>query len=212
MGDQTFDHAQNGYLGSILRMNQKIVTLSKSNLDLSEFVDAAVQLQNDVNALFDSSKNTAAKGNAAPAGIKQILEKKEGLFRQNMMGKRVNYAARSVISPDPNIETSEIGIPMVFASKLTYPEPVTNTNVHELRKNVINGPEEYPGATYIQNEDGSMISLENFNRDKRIALANQLLTPSSSSLANTNESFLNKKVFRHLKDGDVLLVNRKFGC
>ncbi len=43
----------------------------------------------------------------------QILEKKEGLFRKHMMGKRVDYAARSVISPDPYINMDEIGVPMV---------------------------------------------------------------------------------------------------
>jgi hypothetical protein len=51
-------------------------------------------------------------------GIRQVLEKKEGLFRMNMMGKRVNFACRSVISPDPYIGTHEIGIPMVFATKV----------------------------------------------------------------------------------------------
>lgn len=55
-------------------------------------------------------------------GICQLLEKKEGLFRQKMMGKRVNYACRSVISPDPYIAVNEIGIPPCFAVKLTYPE------------------------------------------------------------------------------------------
>lgn len=61
------------------------------------------------------------------------------------MGKRVNFAARSVISPDPCISTCEIGIPEVFAKKLTFPQPVTPWNVHELRQAVINGPECYPG-------------------------------------------------------------------
>jgi len=74
-----------------------------------------------------------------------LLEKKAGLFRKNMMGKRVNYAARSVISPDPNINTNEIGVPMVFAKALTYPTPVTPWNVHELRQAVMNGPNVYPG-------------------------------------------------------------------
>jgi len=56
------------------------------------------------------------------SGICQILEKKEGMFRQKMMGKRVNYACRSVISPDPYLDVNEIGIPPCFAVKLTYPE------------------------------------------------------------------------------------------
>lgn len=74
-------------------------------------------------------------------------------------GKRVNYAARSVISPDINIEPSEIGIPPVFARKLTFPEPVTPENFHELRQLVINGPRGYPGASMIELDGGQHISL-----------------------------------------------------
>ncbi len=62
-----------------------------------------------------------------------------------MMGKRVNYAARSVISPDPCININEIGVPYVFAKKLTYPQPVTPWNFQELKQMVINGPDKHPG-------------------------------------------------------------------
>jgi len=55
-------------------------------------------------------------------GICQLLERKEGMFRQKMMGKRVNFACRSVISPDPYLAVNEIGIPPYFALRLTYPE------------------------------------------------------------------------------------------
>jgi DNA-directed RNA polymerase beta' subunit len=92
-------------------------------------------------------------------GIKQKLEKKEGLFRKNMMGKRVNFAARSVISPDPNIEPNEIGVPLVFAKKLTFPEPVTSFNFYEMKAAVINGCEKYPGASAIENGELIMSSL-----------------------------------------------------
>ena len=56
------------------------------------------------------------------SGICQLLEKKEGIFRQKMMGKRVNFACRSVISPDPYLAVNEIGVPPYFAVRLTYPE------------------------------------------------------------------------------------------
>lgn len=74
-----------------------------------------------------------------------MLEKKEGLFRKHMMGKRVNYACRSVISPDPYIGTTEIGIPLRFAKELTYPMPVADWNVERLRELVENGANVYPG-------------------------------------------------------------------
>lgn len=78
-------------------------------------------------------------------GLKQVLEKKSGVIRLNMMGKRVNYAARTVITPDPFIDVDEIGLPEIFARKLSYPVPVTSWNVSELRKMVINGPAVHPG-------------------------------------------------------------------
>ena len=50
-----------------------------------------------------------------------------------MMGKRVNYAARSVISPDPNLNTNEVGVPLFMAKKLTFPESINEHNIEKLR-------------------------------------------------------------------------------
>jgi DNA-directed RNA polymerase I subunit RPA1 len=109
------------------------------------------------------------------------------------------------------IETSEIGIPMVFAKKLTFPEPVTQYNAKEMRQAIINGPETYPGATSVEHEDGTLTILQKFDRDQRVALANQLLTPASNLSVNASEhaQFINKKVHRHLRNGDMLLLNRQ---
>ena len=75
----------------------------------------------------------------------QVIEKKEGVIRMHMMGKRVNFAARTVITPDPCLNIEEIGIPEAFATSLSYPVPVTTWNVAELRQMVLNGPNVYPG-------------------------------------------------------------------
>lgn len=169
--------------------------------------NAWIELQEAVNSLIDSSRNPiqGAAGRQGLDGIKQKLERKEGLFRKNMMGKRVNFAARSVISPDPNIETNEIGVPPVFAKKLTYPEPVTNHNFYELKEAVLNGVERWPGATAIENENGQVISLRTKTFEERQAIANQLLAPSSTSVNGAR----NKKVHRHLNNGDIVLMNRQ---
>jgi DNA-directed RNA polymerase beta' subunit len=164
-----------------------------------------VELQENVNALVDKSSSRFRNNQRHPEGVKQILEKKEGLFRQNMMGKRVNFAARSVISPDPNIETNEIGVPPVFARRLTYPEPVTNFNYFELRQAVMNGEDIWPGAVAIESEDGRLISLRGKSADERLALANQLLAPSKSRMNGS----LSKKVHRHLNNGDIVIMNRQ---
>lgn len=175
--------------------------------DFSKFQNLCVRLQDAVNSLIDSSKAPLQGnyGRVLEDGIKQKLEKKEGLFRLNMMGKRVNFAARSVISPDPNIETNEIGVPPVFAKKLTYPEPVNNHNFYELKEAVLNGVEKWPGAAAIENENGQVINLRSKNFEERQALANQLLAPSNTNFTGTR----NKKVHRHLNNGDIVLMNRQ---
>lgn len=208
---QISEAQQNSLYKSILRgcgkMAQIYNALNDDRGDITQLHQAWTELQEGVNALIDKSKNpvqgAAAKRNED--GIKQKLEKKEGLFRKNMMGKRVNYAARSVISPDPNIETNEIGVPPVFAKKLTYPEPVTSHNFRDMQQAVINGVDKWPGAFAVENENGQVVNLRNKSVDERISLANQLLAPTNSNAARTR----NKKVHRHLTNGDVVLMNRQ---
>ena len=169
------------------------------------------QLQDAVNSLIDRDRNPlqGAAGRRNADGVKQKLEKKEGMFRKYMMGKRVNFAARTVISPDPNIETNEIGVPPVFAVKLTYPEPVTNWNVEELQEAVRNGAFVWPGAVAIENENGQVVSLERKNAEERTALANQLLAPSTSHSGLGARGTRPKKVHRHLNNGDIVIMNRQ---
>ncbi|KAK5137137.1 hypothetical protein LTR08_000642 [Meristemomyces frigidus] len=166
-------------------------------------------LQDAVNSLVDRDRNPTQgpAGRRNPDGIKQKLEKKEGMFRKYMMGKRVNFAARTVISPDPNIETNEIGVPPVFAVKLTYPEPVTQWNVEELQEAVRNGPHVWPGAVAIESETGQVMNLERKNAEERTALANQLLAPSVG--AGNVRGTRPKKVHRHLNNGDIVIMNRQ---
>ena len=169
------------------------------------------QLQDAVNSLIDRDRNPlqGAAGRRNADGIKQKLEKKEGMFRKYMMGKRVNFAARTVISPDPNIETNEIGIPPVFAVKLTYPEPVTHWNAEELQECVRNGAFVWPGAVAIESEDGRVVSLERKTPEERTALANQLLAPSTSTSGFGARGTRPKKVHRHLNNGDIVIMNRQ---
>ena len=115
-----------------------------------------------------------------------------------MMGKRVNYSCRSVISPDPYIGTNEIGLPVYFAKTLTYPTPVTDLNVSEMRKLVLRGPNEYPGACWVELPNGRRLELDRMQEQKREALAARLL--SSNGIAT---------VGRQLRDGDMVIMNRQ---
>ncbi len=88
------------------------------------------------------------------------MKGKEGRFRSNLSGKRVDFSARTVISPDPNLDINEVGVPRDVAMRLHVPEKVTAWNIEEMKKLVINGPENYPGALYIIRPDGKRIRLE----------------------------------------------------
>lgn len=105
------------------------------------------QLQLRVSVIFNGAVDRTSS--MTPVGVKQLIEKKKGLFRMNIMGKRVNYSARTVVGPDPYISTVEIGIPMMFAKTLTYPVGVTSFNIKQLSRLVLNGPDNYPGATGV---------------------------------------------------------------
>ncbi|KAA1473475.1 beta and beta-prime subunits of DNA dependent RNA-polymerase [Dentipellis sp. KUC8613] len=240
MGEMMFEHPQNELLAKVLATAYRLRDLNEAmraagakkkegeegegegdaearRRVFGQLLEALIQLQVDVNSFMDSNKNPAPvrQGKLPPQGIKQGLEKKEGLFRKHMMGKRVNYAARSVISPDVNIEPNEIGVPPVFARKLTFPEPVTPANFHEMRQLVINGSKTYPGASIVEYEDGTQVYLERKTVEERTAIANQLLTPQEDARGGTlvglrtRTPAVNKKVYRHLRNGDMLILNRQ---
>ena len=180
--------------------------------------DAAIRawlaIQDAANSIIDSA---AASGlsKAARGGIRQELERKEGLFRMHMMGKRVNYAARSVISPDPYIAPGEVGVPPFIARRLTITETVTPFNVAALRKAVENGADEYPGAAAVEGEDGRVTSLATMKRSQREALAKTLLASDHAASAPTElreqgrPTISVKSVYRHMRDGDIMLTNRQ---
>ncbi|ESQ42341.1 hypothetical protein EUTSA_v10012446mg [Eutrema salsugineum] len=126
------------------------------------------------------------------SGILQRLKGKQGRFRANLSGKRVEYTGRTVISPDPNLKITEVGIPILMARILTFPECVSRHNIEKLRQCVRNGPNKYPGARSVRYPDGSSRTLVGDYR-KRIA----------------DELTIGCIVDRHLEEGDAVLFNRQ---
>lgn len=157
-----------------------------------------VDLQTTVNCFMDSSRDPKGNAGTSPNGIRQLLEKKEGIFRKHMMGKRVNYACRSVISPDPYIGTNEIGLPLYFAKTLTFPTPVTPINIADMQNLVRRGPSEYPGAVWVEFPNGQRLDLSKMKERNRNAIAARLLSENGVI-----------KVGRQLRDGDMVLMNRQ---
>ena len=122
--------------------------------------------------------------------VKERLNGKHGRVRGNLMGKRVDYSARSVITPDPNLSIAELGVPKKIAMNLTYPECVNTLNMNAMLRLVQNGPLIYPGAKILERKSGERIFLENVDRAS--------LTISYGD-----------KVHRHMLDGDPVLFNRQ---
>ena len=122
--------------------------------------------------------------------IQQRLGGKEGRIRYNIQGKRVEFSARSVITPDPNISVAEIGVPLEIAMNLTSPERVTPYNLTKLYKLVQNGADTWPGAKTIVRKDGRMISLKHVNTSELVLYEGDVVN-------------------RHLLDNDILLFNRQ---
>lgn len=69
--------------------------------------------------------------------VKQRLKSKEGRIRGNLMGKRVDFSARAVITPDPNLSIDQVGVPRTIAQNLTFPEIVTPFNIDRFACEII---------------------------------------------------------------------------
>ena len=123
--------------------------------------------------------------------ISQRLKGKEGRIRGNLMGKRVDFSARTVITPDPNLSLDQLGVPRSIALNLTIPETVTHFNMEKMKQLVENGPTQHPGAKYIIRSDGSIIDLKYVRRHTEIHLE------------------YGYKVERHINNGDFVIFNRQ---
>ena len=108
------------------------------------------QLQYHVATMFDNDMpgipRATQKSGRPVKSIKARLRSKEGRIRGNLMGKRVDFSARTVISPDPNLRLDQVGVPKTLAMALTFPEIVTPFNLKRLETFVRNGVNTYPGA------------------------------------------------------------------
>ena len=123
--------------------------------------------------------------------IRARLKGKEGRLRGNLMGKRVDFSARTVITGDPNLSLDEVGVPRSIARTLTYPESVTKYSIGRLQDLVRNGPNHHPGAKYVIRDTGERIDLRHHKRAGEIRLQ------------------YGWKVERHIVDGDYIIFNRQ---
>ena len=185
-------------------LTHQLITIIRDNNTLREKIDkgesadiidkyttllqcgVAAYIDNDIKGL----PQAAQRSGRPLKTLKSRLGAKSGRVRGNLMGKRVDYSARSVITPDPNIDVDELGVPEEIASNLTFPETVTIYNRDRLTAAIKNGPSVYPGAKNVYKKDVDKLF--------RLGFANR-------------EMFLQEGdiVHRHLVDGDTVLFNRQ---
>jgi len=182
-------------LVDILRINQRLLENMEAGAPQLIVEDLWELLQYHVTTYFDNEASgvpPARHRSGRPLKtLTQRLKGKEGRFRSNLSGKRVNFSARTVISPDPNISINEVGVPEMIAKEVTVPVYVNEWNIDEMRTYIENGPDIHPGANYVRNG----------NTKRRVTDETKEFI-----LEQLEPGFI---IDRHLKDGDMVLFNRQ---
>ncbi len=182
-------------LVDIIRINQRL----KENIEIGapDFIidDLWELLQYHVATFLDNTlSGIPAARHRSGRPLKTLadrLKSKEGRFRHNLSGKRVNFSARTVISPDPCISINEVGVPLFVAKELTIPVSVNENNIDELRKLIIYSPH-WPSANYVVRPDGRKKKITEENKEE----ISEEIEPGYI-------------VERHMKNGDIVLFNRQ---
>ncbi len=185
-------------LVDVIRINKRL----QNNIEIEapEFIidDLHELLQYHVSTLFYNDMNSVPPArHRSGRSLKSLIERvqgKQGRFRENLIGKRVNFSARTVISPDPNIGINEVGVPKLVAKKLTIPEKVTERNYDRLMEHVENGPDNHPGANYVFQPNGSRRRITEENQEE----LKEVIEPGEGWI-----------VERQIQDDDTVLFNRQ---
>ena len=182
-------------LSDIIKVNNELRKNMKTGAADHVIMKNIKMLQFHVATLMDNympGMSRAMQKSGEPLkAIKARSKGKEGCIRGNLMGKRVDFSARTVITPDPNLRIDQVGVPRSIAQNLTFPELVTPFNIDRMQELVRRGNSQYPGAKYIVRDNGERIDLR--------------FHPKPSDL----HLQCGYKVERHLRDDDLVIFNRQ---
>eukprot|EP00906_Rhabdomonas_costata_P031062 RCo043905 len=182
-------------LKDIVRANQQLQRQEAAGAPQHIIADFVALLQFHCATLVDNElggmpKATVKSGRPIKS-IRERLRSKAGRVRQNLMGKRVDFSARTVITADPNLELDQVGVPTSMARILTFPERVTMFNIDRMNELVRRGPDNWPGARFVLRDDGQRVNLQYVKKTSDVHLEPGYI------------------VERHINDGDVVLFNRQ---
>jgi DNA-directed RNA polymerase II subunit RPB1 len=181
-------------LVSIIKSNKLLQEKIQNNAHPSMIDDLTNVLQYYIATQVDNKipgvASVAQRSGRPLKSLKDRLNGKSGRMRGNLMAKRVDFSARSVITGDPNISIRELGIPMKIAMNITKPFVVNSRNREFLMKLIQNGPDLYPGAKILDKKGGDSITLRYADKSSIILEDGDI-------------------VHRHIMNGDAVLFNRQ---
>jgi len=179
---------------NIIKYNNLLKEQISKNSTAKQIDDWTTVLQYYISTIVDNTiAGTDPVKQRSGRALKSISERhkgKTGRVRGNLMGKRVDFSARSVITPDPELSITELGVPLKIAMNITKPVYVNESNMEFLTYLVKNGPDVYPGAKILELANGENISLRYHDREN-ISLS------------------IGDIVHRHMMNGDYVLFNRQ---
>ena len=182
-------------LVNIIKTNKTLQEKIQNNAPSNVIDDWTTVLQYYIATQVDNKipgvASVAQRSGRPLKSIKDRLNGKGGRMRGNLMAKRVDFSARSVITADPNISIRELGIPMKVAKNITKPVIVNKINKNFLTKLIQNGPDVWPGAKMLEKQNGEVITLRYYLDRNSIVLEE------------------GDTVHRHMMDGDAILFNRQ---
>uniref|UniRef100_A0A6M2DJ97 DNA-directed RNA polymerase subunit n=1 Tax=Xenopsylla cheopis TaxID=163159 RepID=A0A6M2DJ97_XENCH len=182
-------------LSDIIKANNELMRNEASGAAAHVITENIKMLQFHVATFVDNDMpgmpRAMQKSGKPLKAVKARLKGKEGRIRGNLMGKRVDFSARTVITPDPNLRIDQVGVPRSIAQNMTFPELVTPFNIERMQELVRRGNSQYPGAKYIVRDNGERIDLR--------------FHPKPSDL----HLQCGYKVERHLRDDDLVIFNRQ---
>ena len=188
---RTSDDDLTHILNSIVYSNRNLQEAIKSNKNT---IEDYIRLQNHVTSYIDNNavKLPARTKSGRPlVSIRQRVSGKDGIFRSYLMGKRVDYSGRSVITPDPSLSIDQVGVPVDIAKIISYPEIVNRYNEKRLIDMLKNDPSVWPAVKYVQ------------YKDTKIKLS------AKSEKVRKRPLSYGDIVYRHLVDDDMILFNRQ---
>lgn len=200
MASSTMEDDLTHKLADIIKANIRIRKQKESLSDnnMAYVMDHTQLLQYHIITYFNNETITLPKSEQRSKVVKSLssrLKGKEGRIRGNLMGKRVDFSARTVITPDPSLDVNQMGVPVKIAKNITFPEIVTGYNIDKLQKLVRNG-RKWPGANFVYKIGGH-------NAGKRVLPIDLRFRDGGVDLS------IGDVVERHIVTGDMVLLNRQ---